>query len=65
MYTRKISRRSYSRKLETASSDYTTVSIPSTVADIWSNASSVAICYDSDLNVLIMTPITGDQNVIS
>jgi hypothetical protein len=63
MYTRKISRRSYAKKLDSAPSTFGTVSLPSAVLAAWSDASSVAICYDRDLNVLFLTPIVGDDHV--
>ena len=66
MFTRKLVHRSHTRKLNSVGSDYATVSIPAAVAAIpsWSDASDVVLCYDKNLNVLIMTPV-GDDHAVS
>ena len=53
---RKLNKKEYRRKLVQRTQHFGTISVPVDVMEWWSDASDVLMHFDSDLNVLLITP---------
>ena len=63
MFKRKLSRRSYAKKLATDThSTFASINVPVSVLDKWTNVTDVLLCFDPELSVLLITPAEAQHD---